>query len=147
MKAGTAFLTSCYHSQPTLIPGPEHFLNLKYFSFVFSLILTHAIPSQRRPVHCPSSSQIDSALFCSFLFPSLLPSIVHHFSSHWMAKLRHNPMYKPALTEISIIKTVQIMDFILGNSSSAGGALVCCCADSTCNSDSTRTMVDEQGVP
>jgi len=37
-------------------------------------------------------------------------------------------MYKPALTEIGIIKAVQIMDFVPGDSSSSGesiGVLLC----------------------
>jgi len=79
-------------------------------------------------LHCPSSSLTDSAVFCPSFLPFLLPSIVHHFSSHWMSKLGHKLMYKPALTEIGIIKTVQIMYFVPGNSSSAGesiGVLLC----------------------
>jgi len=45
-----------------------------------------------------------------------------------MGKLGHNLKYKPALTGMAIIKTVKIMDFISGNSSSAGdsnGVLLC----------------------
>ena len=92
-------------------------------------------------LHFPSSSVIDSALFC----PSfLIPSVVHRFSLHWMGKLGHNLMDKPALTEIGIIKIVQIMDFVPGTQAVHGRALVCCCADSTYSSDRTRTLVDEQ---
>ena len=88
-------------------------------------------------LHCPSSSLTDSAVFCPSFLPSFLPpflpsslppSIVHHFSSHWMGELGHKLMYKPALTEIGVIKTVQIMYFVPGNSSSAGesiGVLLC----------------------
>jgi hypothetical protein len=36
-----------------------------------------------------------------------------------MGKLGHNLMYKPALTDIGIIKTVRIMDFVPGDFSSA----------------------------
>ena len=76
-------------------------------------------------LHSPSSSLTVSSLFC----PSfLIPSNVHHFSSHWMGQLWHNLMHKPALTEFGILKTVQIMDFVPGHSSSAGesiGVLLC----------------------
>jgi len=40
-----------------------------------------------------------------------------------MGKLGPNLLYKPALTEIGIVKTVQIMDFVPGDSSSEGGSI------------------------